>query len=284
MFSAKKYRLPPEGTQNSQLLFFGGKFFFEVLGGVALSVLDDLFGCAGGNDFSAGVAAFGTKVNDIIGHLDHVQIMLDHNDGIAQIGQSPQNIHQVMNIGKVQAGRWLIENIQRMAGARLAEFGGEFNALGLAAGQGRAGLAERHIPQADITEGFDQPDDLGEVGKKLLGLFDPHVENVGNVFALVGDLQGFRIVAFALAFLAGHKHIRQKMHLDLFSALPLAVLAAAAFDIKAEPAGFVAADLRFACDGKQRPDQVEDAGVRRRVASGRPSDGRLVDFDHFVDA
>ena len=96
-------------------------------------------------------------------------------------------------------------------------------------------------------------------------------------------MQRFRVVPLALAFGAGHKHIGQKVHLDFLGALPLAVFAAAAFDIKAEASGFVSADLCLSRHRKQRPDQIEHAGISRRIGPRRAADGRLVDLDDLVD-
>ncbi len=62
-----------------------------------------------------------------------------------------------------------------MSRSRFGEFAGQFDVLGLAAGDDRAGLSEGHIPQANITEGFDRPDDLGEVDERPFGFFYPDV-------------------------------------------------------------------------------------------------------------
>ena len=63
----------------------------------------------------------------------------------------------------------------------------------------------------------------------------------------------------ALALLARHEHVGQEVHLDHLGALALARLAAAALDVEGEPAGLVAADLRFLGQGEDLPDEVEDA-------------------------
>ena len=51
----------------------------EVVAGVGGGVGGDLFGGSGGYDFAAGAAAFGAEVDDPVGALDHVEIVLDHD-------------------------------------------------------------------------------------------------------------------------------------------------------------------------------------------------------------
>ena len=42
------------------------------------------------NDLTATGAAFGPKVNDPVRRLDHIQVVLDHYDGVAMIPKSLQ--------------------------------------------------------------------------------------------------------------------------------------------------------------------------------------------------
>ena len=55
---------------------------------------------------------------------------------------------QQLDVGEVQPGRRLVEQIERPAGALLDQFAGELDPLGLAAGERGRGLAELHVVQA----------------------------------------------------------------------------------------------------------------------------------------
>jgi len=57
--------------------------------------------------------------------------MLDNHYCITHIAEPLQDVQEVMDIGEVQAGSRLVKQVQGMAGGGLAEFGGEFYALGL---------------------------------------------------------------------------------------------------------------------------------------------------------
>src|SRR6185369_8773518 len=91
------------------------------------------------------------------------------------------------------------------------------------------------------------------------------------------------VVARALAFGAFDEDIGQEVHLDPLHTLALAGLAAAALYVKAEAAVPVAADFGFAGFGEGLADEIEYAGVGRGVTARGATNGRLVDFDDFVD-
>ena len=154
---------------------------------------------------------------------------------------------------------------------------GELDALGFAAGELGAGLAELDVAQADVVERLEHLVDAGEVLEEGQRLLDGHVQHVGDVLAAVVDLQRLGVVARAVADFAVDVDVGQEVHLDALGALALAGFAAAALDVEAESAGLVAADLGLAGLGEDLADLVEDAGVGRGVASaacGRWGTGR----------
>ena len=123
---------------------------------------------------------------------------------------------------------------------------------------------------------------LGRACEELHRLIHGHLQHIGNVLALVADLQGLPVVPPALAHLAGHEDVRQEVHLDLQHAVAGAGLAPAAPDVEAEPPRAVAPALGLLSGGEQVPDVVEEAGVGGGVGPGCPADGALVDVHHLV--
>ena len=47
----------------------------------------DILGCPGHDDLAAGVTTFGPEVDDVIGGLDDVHVVLDEDDGVAGVHQ-----------------------------------------------------------------------------------------------------------------------------------------------------------------------------------------------------
>jgi len=86
-----------------------------------------------GHDSATHVAAIRPHVDDPIRTLDHIQIVLDHQDRIPHVRQPIQHIQQIMNVRKVQPSGRLIQNVKRMPGGRLAQFRSQLHPLRLAA-------------------------------------------------------------------------------------------------------------------------------------------------------
>ena len=132
-------------------------------------------------------------------------------------------------------------------------------------------------------EGFQLAVDFGVRFKEGDGFVDGHVEHVGNALAFVAYFQSFAVVAFAVADFAVDIHIGKEVHLNGAYSGTFAVFAAASTHIEREPAGFVAADAGTGELGEERADVVEDANIGGGIAARSAADGRLVDFNNFVD-
>src|ERR1019366_2776610 len=92
-----------------------------------------------------------------------------------------------------------------------------------------------------------------------------------------------RSEARALADRACHLHIRHEVELRGNHAFALALFAAAALHVKAEPAGLILAFGRQRRAREEVADGVVEPDVRRRVRAAVPPDRRLIDVYYFVD-
>src|SRR5581483_5230189 len=180
-------------------------------------------------------------------------------------------------------GGRLIQHVERVAGGGLAEFRGELHALRLAAGKLRARLAELDVAEAHVIQRLEHLRDLGEVLEERERFLDSHAQHVGDGLAAVVDLQRLGVVARAVADFAVDVNVGQEMHLDALGALALAGLAPPAFDVEAEAAHLIAADLGLAGEGEDLADLVKHTGVGGGVGARRSADGALVNLDHLVD-
>ena len=105
-----------------------------------------------GDDPAAAVAALRPEVDDPVGGLDDVEVVLDDEDRVAAVDQPMEDLEQLLDVGEVEAGRRLVEDVQRPAGRPPRELGRELDALRLAAGQRRRRLAEVDVAEADVVE------------------------------------------------------------------------------------------------------------------------------------
>ena len=105
---------------------------FEECAGVGLGVRDLLW-CSLGDDQAATRATFGSHVDQPVGGLDHVEVVLDHHHGVTSIDQPRQDSQQFADVFEVKASCWLIQDIQGSACGPLLQLTGELDALRLAA-------------------------------------------------------------------------------------------------------------------------------------------------------
>ena len=229
------------------------------------------------------LSAFGTHVDDVVGKLDDVEVVLDDDDGVALVDESVEHLHEGADVLEVESCGGLVEDVEGATGVLLCEFGGEFHALALSARKSGGGLTELDVAEADFLQHLDLLEYLGLVLEELDGLVDGHVEHVGDALALEADLEGLAVVALAVAGFAGHEHVGQEVHLDGLVAVAATGLAASAGDVEGEASGLVGTHLRLGHLDEEFADVGEDLGIGGGIASGGATKGRLIDADHLVD-
>ena len=97
----------------------------------------------------------------------------------------------------------------------------------------------------------------------------------------VADLEHLRLEALAVALIARHEHVGEKLHLDAHFAFALARLAAPAGHVEREVAGGQPARPRVLGRREQLADRIERLQIGHRVRARRAADRRLID-EHDV--
>ena len=243
----------------------------------------NVFRGTGGSDVTTRIATLRPHVDNPVGRLDQIQVVLDHNYRVPLVNQFLDHIHQHADVLKMEARGGFIHNIDGIAGTDLGKLTGQFHPLGLAAADRCTRLADLQIPQAHTVERFNDALDTRVGIEKGEGFADGHFQHIGDVLALVVNFERFPVVAPAVAALAGYIYVGQEIHFDLFNTVAATLLAAAAFHVKGEPALTVTADFRLRHLRKQLPYRVEHFGVRSGIGSGRAPDRALINGDNLVD-
>ena len=65
---------------------------------VGFLVSRDLLWCALGHDAAAAVAALRAEIDDPVGLLDDVKVVLDHQDSVAEFRQAAQNVKEFAHV------------------------------------------------------------------------------------------------------------------------------------------------------------------------------------------
>lgn len=81
---------------------------FQVLSREAGRAGRHLLRGAGDDDGAAAIATLGAEVNEMIGALDNVQIVLDNHHGVPRVHQTLQHFQQLPHIVGMEAGSRLI--------------------------------------------------------------------------------------------------------------------------------------------------------------------------------
>ena len=97
----------------------------------------NFFRCACGNDFSSMCACGGAEVDEVVGTLDDVKVVLNDEEGMTTINETLEDDEEAFDVGEMKAGGGFVENEEgRVVTLLCAEELAEFETLGLATGEG----------------------------------------------------------------------------------------------------------------------------------------------------
>ena len=113
------------------------------------------------HDPTALLAGAEAEIDDVVGHLDHVGVVLDDEDRIALVAQLAEDVDQPQVIARVQANRRLVEHVER-ADERRPERRRQVDPLRLAARQRRGQAVERQVVEPDVAQERQPPPDFLE--------------------------------------------------------------------------------------------------------------------------
>ena len=106
---------------------------------------------AGEEQLAAEFAGAGAEIDDVSRRRDGVGIVLDDEDGVAEVAQGFEDVDEALGVARMQADGRLVENVERADQMR-AERGGELDALRFAAGERGGEAIEREVVEADFIE------------------------------------------------------------------------------------------------------------------------------------
>ena len=225
--------LAGERTRLGALQHGGGAA--EVAAGERCGRGHDLRRRALGDDVAAQAACAGAEIEHIVGVANGFFVVLDDQDGVAEVAESFEGLDQAVVIALVEADGGLVEHVENAAQAG-ADLRGQADALALAAGE-RGGVAvEREVVEADGAEEFEPLGDLAadalghqrlalsklEIDGRREGAVEREGGEVGDGEA--ADFDGERLGAQALAAADGAGRGRHEAHHVLAIAVAARVL------------------------------------------------------------
>ena len=263
------------GSQHLRLprIFPWPQDFGQRLSRVRVWVARDVFGGSRDDDHTTAGSPFRTHVDDPVGSLDHIQIVLNDQHGVAIVDEAMQNFQQLLDIHKVETRRGFIQQVDRAAGRAFAQLASQFYPLRFTAREGWRGLSQLQVVESDGDQCLQQMADLGDILEVLDRLLDVHVEDFGNVLAFKPDFERFVIEPPAFADGAGDPDVGQEVHLQLVRPVPFARFATSPCHVEAEASRCVASQLGVGQYRIQIANQVKQFDIGRRIRSRSPPDG-----------
>ena len=91
------------------------KHFLYVESGIRFFTPGYLFGSSFGNNASAAVSAFGSHIDDIVGTLYNIQIVLYNNNRVSAVGKSVEDLDEFMYIRKMESRSRLVKDVNSLS-------------------------------------------------------------------------------------------------------------------------------------------------------------------------
>ena len=215
-----------------------------------------------------GVPAFWPEVDQPVGRLEHVHVMLDDDHRVPSRTKPEQHLEETVDVREVEAGRRLVEKVEGLPGRGLRELIGDLDPLGLPTRKRGRALAEPDVAQPDVDQELEARRDPSVVREERERFVHRHVEDVGDRLLLELHLEGLGVEPLPSAFLADNVNVGQEVHLVAEDPVALARLAPPSRHVEAEPAGCEPSRLRVGEAREQFPDRGHHAGVGGRVDRG----------------
>ena len=123
------------------------------------------------DDVAAVLAGAGPEVDDVVGGANRLFVVLDDDDGVAEIAQPGERREQRAVVALVQADRRLVEDVED-AGQVRSDLRRQADALAFAAGERRGAAAERQVADADVVQEVQPIADLAQdaAGNQVLAI------------------------------------------------------------------------------------------------------------------
>src|SRR5207244_3755539 len=249
---------------------------FQGCPGIRRLTIRHLFRNAGADDSPAAGAAFRPQVDQPVGGLEDVQIVLNDDYGVPGINESMPDMQQLLDVVEVQAGGRLVENVEGLTGAAFAQLAGQLDSLGLPTGQRRRRLAELDVIQPHVVQRLQHRPDLGYVREMIQGLLHVHLQDFMDIFALEADLERLAVKAATFTDWTSHPHVGQEVHLQAIRAVAFTPLAAAARALKAKSLRFVTPTFVLRQLGVQGATVIVPLDVSRLVRVRRSAHVALI--------
>src|SRR5262245_53534389 len=94
----------------------------------------------------------GSKINNPVGGLDDIEIVLDDQECRTSLQQLPERDGQLVNVVEVESRGGFVEDVENLVLCLARKVGGQLDPLGLAPGERRGRLSQPQVTQAHFLK------------------------------------------------------------------------------------------------------------------------------------
>ena len=190
----------------------------QVVAGQGL-VFQEVLLWACGDDLASADAGAGSDVDDVVGAENHIAVVLDDDDRVAEVAQLFEGIDQSAVVALVQTNRGLVEDVEHVDQLG-ADLRCQADALAFAAAERLGTAVERQVSHADVDEEAGAGGDFAQYFvRHLAAVFvefffqsaDPveefrqvHFGHLADVLAVDEEAERLLLQAVSVAAGAGH--------------------------------------------------------------------------------
>ena len=251
---------------------------------------DDFFRRASCDQRAAFLSSFRAKIDDPVGALHHLQVVLDHDDRISCLDQPLKEPHEKGDIIEMQPRGRFIEDekipFSYFASGAVGQMPDELEPLRFAARQGVERLTEPQIAKPHFLQDEERPGErssLTERGEKLDCLAHRQLEHFMNRAPFQLHLLHVRLEAPTFALRATDVEIAQELHLDFLETSSAATFATAAPGVERERARGQTLRHRLGQSGEEFAHPIINAEIKNRRRARRARKRRLIDHHDLAD-
>ena len=130
------------------------------------------------HDVAAVAAAARPQVDHMVGHAQHLQVVLDDHHRVAAGEQRLKDIDQLAHVVEMQPDRRVVQDVNGGAAQAAGQLLGQLDALRLAAREDLRALAQAQVAQADIDQDADLAGQGGDIGEQFAGFAGGQVQDI----------------------------------------------------------------------------------------------------------
>src|SRR5262249_48562860 len=163
----------------------------------------------------------GPQVDQIVRGLDDIEIVLDDEQRVSRFEELPERGEQLRDVIEMQARGRLVENVEKPFTAVRRQVRRDLDPLSLTTRQRRSRLSQAEVAEADLVEHLQTPQHLWRAAEEGERLSNGEIEHLMDRTSAVAHLEHLRLEPLAVALVAGHEDVREKLHLHAHFAFAL---------------------------------------------------------------